>query len=217
MTYDYDRSVTAAKNPLITALNRALRGIKTNVIKWLNSNTDLVWSAGSTYDYIGIGSTVSFFGAPNTEQRWTVRCEVNFSTTSHDPDSTYLAIVKVYGGQRQLEVYSVKDKSLNELKRNAGQLLFTQAKKAITAFLSGSSDREVTRLKDELKEAHDSLSKAEGALKKLDQLVGKTKDPIADAESLIRAFREAESAASSLKYPLQSGRNLVEEMARGGR
>jgi len=188
---------TAAKDPMIVALNRGMRKIRTEGVKFLNAKAgDLVWKASDKiYDYIGLGSTVSFYGSPDANGRWAVRLQVDIGRRpAHQPPVGYDATIWVYGkGNRTIASFRSNEMTLDELKKSFGPKVLDKAVKAVNNHMSGSMDDEKARLLNYMDEALEAVKLAGPALKNARKKIQSTKNLIGDIDDIWAALRSIPS------------------------
>ena len=208
------QSVVAAKHPDIVALNRSLRGIKSAAVKYLNKQVnDLVWEAGDTQDYIGLGSTVHFYGAVEAGGRSSARIEVNFMKPKKTPGE-YGVVVTAYGkGGRQLFAGRMDDSSLADLKGKPASWL-DKAVQSVKKNLSGSLEEEKERLLSAVEEALEVASKVVPSLKEIQSAIKKSKNLLTDIGE-IRSLAY-HTPVHDLEYPLKRIMTLADELKRSG-
>jgi hypothetical protein len=205
------RIVTALKDPNIVSLNRALKTIRAESVKYLNDKiNNLIWNAGSVYDYIGRGSQFRVFGRTSPEASPdSATLEVTIVYINRDaPDDApvlYEGSVSVYGkNQRQLDGSRVEKVSLEDLKKNAGKILFGDVIKTVKDHLEGSLERELDQIRDYASEAETAAMHADEHLSALRKLLDKTKSLDTDAGAIARHASEASGffrdAESEMRY-----------------
>lgn len=207
---------TAAKDPDVVTLNRSLRGIKTTAVKYLTSQVpDLIWSAGSNYDYIGLGTTVHYTGSAEANGPSAVRVEVNYTkpNAQYDKPGEYGVHITVHGkGGRQLHGEKVK-LVLDDIKRKPADWL-KKAVEAVKRQLKGSLDAEKTELLAALDEAETAYKAAGPELKAARKLVTGSKNLLGDASAIRRAITDTQ--ANRIEYPLNRMRRLLDDLMRAG-
>jgi len=205
---------TAAKDPMIVDLNRGMRKIRTEGVKFLNSKAkDLVWTTSDkVYDYIGLGSSVSFYGSANADGRWSIRMQLDISRRpAHQPPEGYDVTVWIYGkGNRTIASYRAKELTLDDLKKSLGPKVLEKAVKSIDNHLSGAMVEEKARLLEYMGEALEALSKAAPALKAAQAKIKGSKNLMGDLDDIWTALRGVPSYGieSSVKNAIEFVREL---------
>lgn len=207
---------TAAKRPEVIRLNRALRGIKTQALKFLAQKvSDLIWSAGDNYDYIGLGTTVQFFGAMEAGGRTTIRIEVNFiaSNPRDETPDEYRIDYRIHGkGGRDIGG-EMNKLTFDDIKRKP-QMWLGKAPKIIGANLKGSLDAEKAEMLAAIDEAIDAHKQTGPQLKAVKKLIQGSKNIMSDASAIRRAVTDNKSG--DIEYPLTRIRNLLDRITRAG-
>jgi hypothetical protein len=205
----------AVKSPAVVTLNRALRGVKTEAVKYLHQEIPgLVWIAGDTFDNIGLGSKFSLFGSPEANGPTAMRIEVSiYAPNSTDrPDQYNISASPVRSqGSRSLSGDRL-DISLADMKKPATWL--KNCVKAINNNLKGSLDAEKTRLLGYMDMAEQALKDIEPVLKKTRGLIEKSDNLVADADAILTAVWEAK--VYSLDSSVKGLQSLLGEIKKSG-
>jgi len=209
---------TAAKDPAIVALNRSMRKLRTEGVKFLNSKVkDLVWEASKQiYDYIGLGSTISFYGSPNADGRWTTRIELNIGRRpAHQPPEGYDVTAWVYGkGNRTIASYHVRELTLDDLKKSLGPKVLDKATKSIKNHLSGAMVEEKERLLNYMKEALEAHGKTGPALKAAQAKIKGSKNLVGDIDDIWAVLRAI--PAHNISSGVSNAIEFLRELQRSG-
>ena len=206
----------AAKQPEIIRLNRALRGIKTRAVKFLAQKVpDLIWTAGDSYDYIGQGTSVGFFGSPEPHGRTTVRLSVDFiaSFPRDETPDIYRVNYRIHGkGGRDFGGDGSK-LTFDDIKTKP-QAWLSKAPKLISDHLKGSLDTEKAEMVSAIEEAIAAHKQTGPELKKALKLIQGSKNILADASEIRRAVTNTKT--NDIEYPLTRVRNLLDRLMRAG-
>lgn len=205
----------AAKDPEVVTLNRALRGIKTEAVKYLGKEIpDLVWHAGDTFDYIGLGSAFMLIGAAEENGPSSIRIEINITkpNAQYDKPGEYGVTSITKGkGNRQIEGDRVP-LTLDDMKKAAKWL--GKAVKAIERHLKGSLDAEKEEILSAVAEAEEVYKEIGPALEKLRPLIEKSTNLLADADEIRAAVVNVPD--HNIQYPLERIRNLIDRIKQAG-
>lgn len=214
MPYNYDR--TAAKDPQVTAINRRLRKVKSEAVKYMQKAVpDRHWDAGNTYDYIGLGSSFILFGnvAPG-EYRNQVRIELQFvpgrEHNGDDPGSVNISVL-VHAGGRQIDGYREKGTQVADMARNISKVLQKGAKN-LASNLKGDTDREKQQMLGKVEDALKQLPELEKNLEELKKLISESKNISLDAAEIASAARKV--SGSDITWGMRSIYELADKMAR---
>ena len=209
---DLDR--TAASHPDIVALNRSLRGIKTTAVKYLTKAVpDLIWSPSSNFDYIGLGTTVSYMGSVEAGGRWVIDIEVNYikPNAQYDQPGEYGIRVVVKGkGNRQVHAEKPDSMTLPDLKSKPDQYL-KKAAEAAKRNLSGSLDAEKAELLTAVEEALTAYQAEVSEVKALQKAIQGSKNLVSDATDIRRLI-----PSTKMDWPLTRIRSLLDEINKAG-
>lgn len=206
----------AAKDPRITALNRSLRKTKTEAVKFLNRTlSGLVWSAGETYDYIGLGSQFRLLGSAEASGPTSpIAAQIHITIITipahenPEPDQYNLRVEAKGKGGRNILGDSYRSIRLDDIKDKAGTWL-KKVTDALKNHLEGSLDLEKQALLEYANKGVDDLEEALKEAKALKAQVEASKNLVADAASLRRAI-------PFVSDPYSGMRSKLDEISRAG-
>ena len=210
---------TAAKDPRVSAINRRMRKIKSEAVKYLNKVVDRHWDATDTFDYIGIGSTFRLRGyiAPG-EYQGAVNIELDFvpgrEHNGDEPGSVNVGLVAKDATGRQVAGYREKGTQTEDLARAMPKIL-AKAAKALAANLKGETDAEKAEMMSQVGEAIESAKTILGQLKELQKAIKASKNlqlDSGDLASLAHKIRTYE-----IEAPVRRIADLGTAMAKANR
>ena len=204
-----DLDKTAAKDPAIADLNRGLRKAKTEAVKYLNNKTPLVWDAGGTFDYIGLGSSFHLVGSAEVGGPSVARLVIDITAAREKGEGHYNIRVESKGkGGRSLTGDYIKEIKLDDIKTKPAMWL-EKVSKALEAHLKGDLNQEKQQLLEYVDEAIKSLSEGLDEAKGLKTLIEKSDNLVADADDLRRKI-------PFIPDNLSGVRRLLDELKRAG-
>jgi hypothetical protein len=197
----------AGKDPRVITLNRSMRKIKTEAIKYLNrALSGLLWSAGDTYDYLSYGSKFTLFGTIEAGGPGVARFSVEFLAAEEGKYS-----VRVYStgkGNRSLAGDFTKEVPLDDIKKKPA-LWLAKAAKDMESHLKGSLDQEKQELLDYAETSVKELTEALADAKTFQAKVKASKNILADADDLRRAIPSVHDSYYGV-------RRILDEIKRAG-
>lgn len=209
MPYSYDR--TAAKNPEVSAINRRLRKVKSEAVKYLQRTVpDRHWDAGDTFDYIGLGSSFTLFGyiAPG-EYRNQVRIEMQFVPgrvhNGDEPGSVNISVL-VNADGRQIDGYREKGGQVDDMAKNIAKVLQKGAK-SLSMNLKGDTDREKQEMLGRVEEALGELPDLKKNLEALKKIISASTNINLDAAEIASLARKCRT------YTIEAAAKGIYELA----
>jgi hypothetical protein len=197
----------AAKDPRVITLNRAMRTVKTEAIKYLNRKLPgLIWSAGDTHEYLSHGSQFMLFGSAEANGPSSGRISVEITA---EGDDAYNVRTTSYGkGGRGLTGDYVRNTTLDIVKKKPDQWL-SKAAGSLKSNLEGSLEEEKGTLLEYTDAGIKDLEADLQAAKDFRAKVEKSKNLIADVDDLRRA-------APTVSDPFYGVRRLLDDLKRAG-
>lgn len=207
----------AAKDPRVVAINRRMRKIKSEAVKYMNrAISDRHWDAGDTYDYIGLGTQFSLFGyvAPG-EYQGNVRIELNFVPgREHNGDeagSVNVSYSSHAPARGHLDGGRSKGIQTEDLAKSMAKIL-APAAKTMAAHLKGDTSREKDRMLGKVEEALKTLPEVKSALTDLQKIIKSSKNLGLDASEIASAARKVQ--VHNIESAARQIRELAEAMGR---
>ncbi len=205
----------AVKSPAVVTLNRALRGVKTEAVKYLNQETPgLVWEAGDTFNNISLGSTFSLFGRSEADGPSAMRIEVRIYVPNNTdrPDEYSIGASPTRSkGNRSLNGDRLNI-SLADMKKPA--MWLKNCVKSINDNLKGSLEAEKTRLLGYMDGAEQALKDIEPVLKETRSLIEKSDNLVVDASSILQTVWKTH--VYTLDSSIKGLQSLLSEIQKSG-